>query len=131
MNKVILMGRLTRDVEMHYSKTENPVAVAKYALAVRRQYSKQGETDVDFFNVVAFGKAAEFAEKYFNKGQMVAVSGRLQINNYEDKDKVKRTSIDVIVEEQHFTGGKNDNGSSGNTGVNTNAVEEDEEPLPF
>lgn len=106
MNKVILMGRLTRDPEMRYSQSASPVAVAKYGLAVRRQYSKQGEPDVDFFNIVAFGKAGEFAEKYFRKGQMVSVVGRLQVNNYEDQQKVKRTSVDVVIEEQHFAEGK-------------------------
>ena len=77
MNKVILMGRLTRDPEVRYSQSANPVAVARYGLAVRKQFAKQGEPDVDFFNIVAFGKAGEFAEKFFRKGQMVAVVGRL------------------------------------------------------
>lgn len=106
MNKVILMGRLTRNPEVRYSQSSNPVAVARYGLAVRRQFSKQGEQDVDFFNIVAFGKAGEFAEKYFSKGQMVAVVGRLQVNTWEDQQKVKHTSVDVIVEEQHFAESK-------------------------
>lgn len=96
------MGRLTRDPEIRYSQSANPVAVARYGLAVRRQFTKQGEPDVDFFNIVAFGKAAEFAEKFFRKGQMVAVVGRLQVGTWEDQQKVKHTSTDVIVEEQHF-----------------------------
>ena len=102
MNKVILMGRLTRDPEVRYSQSANPVAVARYGLAVRKQFAKQGEPDIDFFNIVAFGKAGEFAEKFFRKGQMVAVTGRLQTNSWEDQQKVKHTSIDIIVEEQHF-----------------------------
>ena len=102
MNKVILMGRLTRDPEVRYSQSATPVAVARYGIAVRRQFAKQGEADVDFFNIVAFGKAGEFAEKYFRKGQMVAVVGRLQVNTWEDQQKVKHTSVDVVVEEQHF-----------------------------
>lgn len=106
MNKVILMGRLTRDPEVHYSQSTNPVAVARYGIAVRRQFSKPGEPDVDFFNIVAFGKAGEFAEKYFKKGQMVSIVGRLQVNNWEDAQKVKHISIDVIAEEQHFAEGK-------------------------
>ena len=81
MNKVILMGRLTRDPEVRYSQSANPVAVARYGLAVRKQYVKQGEAEADFFNIVAFGKAGEFAEKFFRKGQMVAVVGRLQTNS--------------------------------------------------
>ena len=102
MNKVILMGRLTRDPELKYSQSANPVAVARYSIAVRRQFTKPGEPDVDFFNIVAFGKAGEFAEKYFQKGQMVAVTGRLQIGSWQDAQGVKRTSVDVVAEEQHF-----------------------------
>ena len=118
MNKVILMGRLTRDPEVRYSQSANPIAVTRYGIAVRRQYSKPGETDVDFFNIVAFGKAGEFAEKYFRKGQMVAVVGRLQVNNWEDQQKVKHTSVDVVVEEQHFAESK---ASAESRGVNVGA----------
>jgi single-strand DNA-binding protein len=106
MNKVVLMGRLTRDPEVRYSQAATPVAVARYGLAVRRQFSKQGEPDVDFLNIVSFGRAAEFAEKYFRKGQMVAVVGRLQVSSWEDQQKVKHTSVDVIAEEQHFAESK-------------------------
>ena len=106
MNKVILMGRLTRDPEVRYSQSANPIAVARYGLAVRRQFKREGEPDVDFINIVAFGKAGEFAEKYFQKGQMISVVGRLQIGSWEDKDGVKRTSVDVIAEEQHFAESK-------------------------
>lgn len=102
MNKVILMGRLTRDPEVRYSQSATPIAVARYGLAVRRQFAKQGEQDVDFFNIVAFGKAGEFAEKFFRKGQMVSIVGRLQVNTWEDQQKVKHTSVDVVAEEQHF-----------------------------
>lgn len=102
MNKAILMGRLTRDPEVRYSQSANPIAVARYGLAVRRSFVKPGEQDVDFFNIVAFGKAGEFAEKYFKKGQMVAVVGKLQVNTWEDQQKVKHTSVDVVAEEQHF-----------------------------
>ncbi len=106
MNKVILMGRLTRDPEVRYSQSANPIAVARYGLAVRRQFKREGEPDVDFINIVAFGKAGEFAEKYFQKGQMVSVVGRLQIGSWEDKEGVKRTNVDVIVDEQHFAESK-------------------------
>ncbi len=118
MNKVILMGRLTRDPEVRYSQSATPVAVARYGIAVRRQYVKPGEADVDFFNIVAFGKAGEFAERYFRKGQMVAVSGRLQVNTWEDAQKVKHTSVDVVVEEQHFAESKS---SAESRGVATDA----------
>lgn len=136
MNKVILMGRLTRDPEVRYSQSANPVAVARYGLAVRKQYVKQGEAEVDFFNIVAFGKAGEFAEKFFKKGQMVAVIGRLQTNNWE-KDGVKHTSIDVIAEEQHFAESKKNTSentspsSEGSSGwIPTPTMEEDDD-LPF
>jgi single-strand DNA-binding protein len=102
MNKVILMGRVTRDPEIRYSQSANPLAVARYGLAVRRQYAKQGDQDVDFFNIVAFGKAAEFAEKYFKKGQLVSIVGRVQVNTWEDEQKMKHLSVDIITEEQHF-----------------------------
>lgn len=106
MNKVILMGRLTRDPEVRYSQSANPIAVARYGLAVRRQFKREGEPDVDFINIVAFGKAGEFAEKFFQKGQMVSVVGRLQVGTWEDQQGVKRTNVDVIVEEQHFAESK-------------------------
>jgi len=133
MNKAILLGRLTRNPELRYSQSANPIAIARYGIAVRRQFAKQGEQDVDFFNIVAFGKAAEFASKYFAKGQMIAISGRLQINQYEDKENVKRTSIDVIVEEQHFTGGKNDSSASDSPGIKNQEAdtEDDSDELPF
>ena len=136
MNKVILMGRLTRDPEVRYSQSATPVAVARYGLAVRKQYVKQGEAEADFFNIVAFGKAGEFAEKFFRKGQMVAVVGRLQTNSWEDQQKVKHTSIDIVVEEQYFAEGKkstSENTSSSSDGSSwtpTPTIEEDDD-LPF
>lgn len=130
MNKVILLGRLTRDPEVRYSQSANPVAVARYGIAVRRSFVKQGEPDVDFFNIVSFGKAGEFAEKYFKKGQMVAISGRLQVNTWEDDNKVKHTSVDVIAEEQHFASSKADNQATG-AGGTTTFEQEDDDDLPF
>ena len=102
MNKVILMGRLTRDPEVRYSQGAEPVAVARYTLAVNRRTRRQGEQDADFIGCVAFGKAGEFAEKYFRKGQMVAVVGRLQVRSWDDNEGKKHWSTEVIVEEQHF-----------------------------
>lgn len=106
MNKVILMGRLTRDPETRYSQSASPVAITRYSIAVRRSFARQGEPDVDFFNIVAFGKAGEFAEKYFKKGQMVAVVGKLQNNTWQDGQGNKRTTVEVIAEEQHFAESK-------------------------
>jgi len=105
MNKVILMGRLTRDPEVRYSQGNEPLAISKYSLAVNRRYKRDGEPDVDFINCVAFGKNGEFAEKYFQKGQQVSVVGHLQTGSYE-KDGIKRYTTDVIIEEQHFAESK-------------------------
>lgn len=102
MNKVILMGRLTRDPEVRYSQGNEPFAVARYSLAVNRRFKRQGEADADFINCVAFGKSGEFAEKYFRKGQMVGVVGRLQVRSWDDQNGQKRWSTEVVVEEQHF-----------------------------
>jgi len=106
MNKIILMGRLTRDPELRYSNAAEPMAIARYTLAVNRRISKErvdaGEQDADFIFCTAFRRDAEFAERYFKKGQMVAVTGRLQIREYTDNTGQRRWSTEVIVEEQHF-----------------------------
>ena len=109
MNKVILMGRLARDPEVRYSQGAEPVAVAKYTLAVNRRFKRQGEQDADFINCVAFGKAGEFAEKYFKKGQMVSIVGRIQVRSWEDREGKRNWTTEVVVEEQYFAGGKSDN----------------------
>ena len=109
MNKVILMGRLTRDPEVRYSQGAQGTAIARYSLAVNRSYKRDGEPDADFINVVAFGNRGEFAGKYFKKGMMVAVVGELRISSFNDKDGNKRWSTDVVVTEQHFCGSKQDN----------------------
>ncbi|MCF0135357.1 MAG: single-stranded DNA-binding protein [Lachnospiraceae bacterium] len=102
MNKVILMGRLTRDPEIRYSQGPNATGVCRYSLAVNRSYKREGEPDADFINVVAFGNRGEFASKYFKKGMMVAVVGELRTGSYTDKDGNKRYTTDVIASEQHF-----------------------------
>lgn len=97
------MGRLTRDPEMRYSQAAEPVAVTRYSLAVNRSFKREGEPDADFINVVSFGKRGEFASKYFKKGQMVAVVGRLQVRSYEDQQSGQRKWVtEVVAEEQHF-----------------------------
>lgn len=106
MNKVMLMGRLARDPEVRYSQGNPPLAVARYTLAVNRRFKREGEQDADFINCVAFGKSGEFAEKYFKKGQMVAIVGRLQVRSWDDNEGKKRWSTDVVVEEQHFAESK-------------------------
>ncbi|WMI81212.1 single-stranded DNA-binding protein [Anaerotignum sp. MB30-C6] len=106
MNKVILMGRLTKDPEVRYSQGSEPLAVARYTLAVNRRFKRQGEPDADFINCVSFGKAGEFAERYFKKGQMVSVVGRIQVRSWDDNEGKKRWSTDVVVEEQYFAESK-------------------------
>lgn len=105
MNKVILMGRLTREPEVRYSNGAEPLAVAHYTLAVNRRFKRKDEQEADFIPCVAFGKSGEFAEKYFRKGQMVAVTGRLQVRSW-DKDGEKRWTTEVVIEEQYFAESK-------------------------
>lgn len=103
MNKVILMGRLTREPEVRYSSGAEPLAVARYTLAVNRRFKRKDEPEADFIPCVAFGKSGEFAEKYFRKGQLVAVTGRLQVRSW-DKDGERRWTTEVVIEEQYFAG---------------------------
>ena len=112
MNKVILIGRLTRDPEVRYAQGVQPKAVCSYSLAVNRSFKRDGEPEADFFNIVSFGKNAEFASKYFVKGQQVAVVGELRIENYTDRDGVKRLAVKVIASEQHFADSKRETSQS-------------------
>lgn len=112
MNKVILMGRLTRDPEVRYAQGSN-MAVCRYSLAVDRRFKRDGEPDADFFNCTVFGKGAEFAEKYFTKGTKILVSGRIQNNNYTNKDGQKVYDVQIIVDEQEFAESKNSSTTSG------------------
>ena len=108
MNKVILMGRLTRDPEVRYSQGENSTAIARYTLAVDRRFRRNndGEQTADFIGCVAFGRSAEFAEKYFRQGLKVVVTGRIQTGSYTNKDGQKVYTTDVVVEEQEFAESK-------------------------
>lgn len=106
MNKVILMGRLTRDPEVRYSQGAQPLAIARYTLAVDRRGSKQGEQSADFINCVAFGKNGEFAEKYLHQGTKVVVTGRIQTGSYTNRDGQKVYTTDVVAEEQEFAESK-------------------------
>lgn len=111
MNKVILIGRLTRDPEVRYTTSAEPLCVAKFSLAVNRKYKRENEPDADFFNCVAMGKSGEFVEKYFKKGQQVGIVGRIQIRTYE-KDGQKQWITEIMVEEQYFADSKQGGGSS-------------------
>ena len=107
MNKVILMGRLTRDPVIRYSNSENPIAVANYTLAVDRKYKRQGDDQTaDFIRCVAFGKNAEFAERYLRQGTKITASGRIQTGSYTDKEGKRIFTTNVIIEEQEFAESK-------------------------
>ena len=112
MNKVILMGRLTRDPEVRYSQGEQATAVARYTLAVDRRGRNQ-ENSADFIACVAFGKAAEFAERYLHKGTKIVLTGRIQTGSYTNKDGNKVYTTEVVVEEQEFAESKNASGNNG------------------
>lgn len=143
MNKVILMGRLTRDPEMRYAQNDNGTAVARYTLAVDRRFARDGEQDADFIGCVAFGKAAEFAEKWFHKGTKIVVTGRIQTGSYTNKDGQKVYTTDVVIEDQEFAeskassesnGGGYQNGGSNNSTSGDgfmNIPEGIDEELPF
>ena len=114
MNKAILMGRLTRDPDIRYSSGENATAVARYTLAVDRRFKRDGEQSADFINCVAFGRSAEFAERYFHQGIKIAITGRIQTGSYTNREGQKVYTTEVVVEEQEFAESKN--ASSENTG---------------
>ena len=110
MNKVILMGRLTRDPEVRYTQTSNTL-VASFSLAVNRRFARQGEErQADFINIVAWNKTGEFVSKYFKKGQQVAVIGRLQTRTWDDEQGQKHYVTEVIAEETYFADTKRDGG---------------------
>ena len=113
MNKVILMGRLTRDPEVRYSQGEQATAVARYTLAVDRRFRRDADQQTaDFIGCVAFGKLGEFAERYLRKGTKVVVSGRIQTGSYTNRDGQKVYTTDVVVEECEFAESKNAGGES-------------------
>ena len=120
MNKVILMGRLTRDPEVRYTQGDNAMAIARYSLAVDRRFKRDGEPDADFINCVAFGKSGEFAEKYLKKGTKIAVVGRIQTGSYTNKDGQKVYTTDVVVEEQEVAESKNSGSSDNNQSAPAN-----------
>ena len=145
INKIILLGRLTRNPEVRYTEgAKGSMAIARYDLAVQRKFKKQGETDVDFFNCVSFGKQAEAVEKYLKQGSKILISGRVQNNNYTNKEGQKVSSVQIMVEELKFAESKNANAEQGqpvgqrqnntptfNTDGFMNIPEGNEEELPF
>lgn len=148
MNKVILMGRLTRDPEVRYSQGDNATAIARFTLAVDRRIKRDNEVSVDYINCVSFGRLAEFAEKYFHKGTKIVIVGRIQTGSYTNKDGQKVYTTDIVIEEQDFAESKaasqqNNSGNAQNASNNQQAqqpkpqtspdgfMSADDEGLPF
>ena len=136
MNEVILMGRITKDLELRYTQGTEPIAVLKFNIAVARKFKKENENNADFINCVAFGKTAEFISKYFVKGKLIAIIGEIRVNHFE-KDGAKLKSTEILVENVEFCGDR-DNKKNDFSNFNTNDesfysieknVEDDE--LPF
>ena len=118
MNKVIFMSRLKRDPEVRYSQGQNLMAIASFSIAVNRKFKREGEPDADFFNCTAFGKQAEFVEKYLKQGTKVLITGRVQNDNYTNKEGQKVYGTRIMVEEIEFAESKAASASSG-TQTNT------------
>ena len=148
MNKVILMGRLTRDPEVRYSQGDNATAIARFTLAVDRRIKRDNEASVDYINCVSFGRSAEFTEKYFRKGTKIVIAGRIQTGSYTNKDGQKVYTTDIVIEEQDFAESKaasqqNNSGNAQNASNNQQAqqpkpqtspdgfMSADDEGLPF
>ena len=148
MNKVILMGRLTRDPEVRYSQGDNATAIARFTLAVDRRIKRDNEASVDYINCVSFGRSAEFAEKYFHKGTKIVIARRIQTGSYTNKDGQKVYTTDIVIEEQDFAESKaasqqNNSGNAQNASNNQQAqqpkpqtspdgfMSADDEGLPF
>ena len=144
MNKVILMGRLTREPDVRYSTTgAEQLAIARYTLAIDRRYQKDSQNNADFIRCVTFGKSAEFAEKYFHQGTKIVVEGRIQTGSYQDKDGKTVYMVEVVAENQEFAESKqaaqNNNVSMAKENGATNGMDDfvsipegaDESGLPF
>ena len=134
MNKAIMMGRLTKDPEVRYTTGESPRAVAKWSLAVDRQYKgRDGKSEADFFACVAFGKTAEFVEKYFRKGMKILVEGRLQNDHYKDRDGKMQYNEQIIVDQVEFTERKAEQPAQAEQAADFTPIleDDDDEGIPF
>ena len=142
MNKVILMGRLTKDIEMR--QTPNGVSLVRFSIAVTRRFkNSNGEYDADFINCVAWRKTGEFIARYFQKGSMIAIVGSIQTRSWDGNDGKKQYATEVIVDEAYFTGSKSESGIGGNTDLSDSGLDDlnsqygedfatiGEEDLPF
>lgn len=134
MNKTLLIGRATKDPDIRYAQSEQPMTIARFNLAVDRRFKKEGEQSADFISCVAFGKTAEFIEKYVFKGTKIAVEGRIQTGSYTNNDGNKVYTTDVVVEQVEFAGAKTDSKSAAkesNDDFMNVADGLDDEGLPF
>ena len=134
MNKTLLIGRATKDPDIRYTQNEQPMTIARFNLAVDRRFKKDGEQSADFISCVAFGKTAEFIEKYVFKGTKIAVEGRIQTGSYTNNDGNKVYTTDVVVEQVEFAGSKTDSKSAAkesNDDFMNVADGLDDEGLPF
>ena len=137
MNKVIEIGRLTKDPDIRYSQGANTTCIARYTLAVDRKFKQEGQPNADFINCIAFGKLGEFAEKYLHKGVKIAVVGRIQTGSYKNKDGNTVYTTDIVVEEQEFCESKSQQSSSqqqptpSNDDSWMNIPDDVEDSLPF
>ena len=137
MNKVIEIGRLTKDPDIRYSQGANTTCIARYTLAVDRKFKQEGQPNADFINCIAFGKLGEFAEKYLHKGVKIAVTGRIQTGSYKNKDGNTVYTTDIVVEEQEFCESKSQQSSSqqqptpSNDDSWMNIPDDVEDSLPF
>lgn len=128
MNKVILMGRLTRDPEVRYSSGENALAIARYTLAVDRRFRKDNEASADFIGCVAFGKGGEFAEKYLRQGTKIVVTGRIQTGSYTNREGQKVYTTEIVVEDQEFAESKA--ASQNNSQTSAGSRQQPPPPMP-
>lgn len=134
MNKTLLIGRTTKDPDIRYAQSEQPMTIARFNLAVDRRFKKEGEQSADFISCVSFGKTAEFIEKYVFKGTKIAVEGRIQTGSYTNNDGNKVYTTDVVVEQVEFAGSKTDSESAakGSNDDFMNVADGlDDEGLPF
>lgn len=134
MNKTLLIGRTTKDPDIRYAQSEQPMTIARFSLAVDRRFKKEGEQSADFISCVAFGKTAEFIEKYVFKGTKIAIEGRIQTGSYTNNDGNKVYTTDVVVEQVEFAGSKTDSKSAAkesNDDFMNVADGLDDEGLPF
>ena len=139
MNKVILMGRLTRDPEVRVSTGNGNTVIGRFSIAVDRRFKKEGQAEADFFNCTTFGKQAEFVEKYLHKGTKVVVVGSVQNDNYTNKEGQQVYSVQIMVDEVEFAESKNSSNQNTPAGVSApvqndgflNIPDGIEEELPF